>query len=98
MGLSGAYLNRPIYSLSGGEQQRVSLARAYLRNFEIILADEPTGNLDKMNAEIICNLLNQMKMQNKIVIIASHDEKVLSRCDEIIELDNLYSEENNFMT
>lgn len=97
VGLSGAYLNRPIYSLSGGEQQRVSLARAYLRKFEIILADEPTGNLDTMNAEIICNLLNQMKMQNKIVIIASHDEKVLSRCDEIIELDNLYSKENNYM-
>lgn len=86
VGLDDTYLNMPIYTLSGGEQQRISLARAYLRDCNIILADEPTGNLDGENARKVLQILVEMSKENKIVIIATHDQQVLDACDEIITL------------
>lgn len=65
-------------TLSGGEKQRVAIARALANNANIILADEPTGNLDTANAEMIYKLFENLNRQGKTVIIVSHDEKV---CD-----------------
>jgi len=78
--------HRKISELSGGEQQRVAMARVLLKPSELVLADEPTGNLDKANRDKIFNLFIKLKMMGKCVIIASHDEQIINRCDEIIEL------------
>lgn len=81
-----AYEDQYIYKLSGGEQQRVALARIILKKGDIILADEPTGNLDQFNSEIVMNILYKMKKEGKTVIIVTHDKKIAKMCDEIIEL------------
>ena len=86
VGLDDSFLKMPIYELSGGEQQRVSLCRAYLRDSSVILADEPTGNLDKDNAVNIINILKRFADDGKIVIVATHDLDILKYCDEIIKL------------
>ena len=70
-------LNKKIYQLSGGEQQRVSLARGFLRNFDMILADEPTGSLDSENKEIVMSILKQFHQEGKTIIIVSHDEYII---------------------
>jgi len=76
---------KKIYSLSGGEQQRVSIARLMLKNCEIVLADEPTGSLDRENASRVMGLLTEMK-RDKLVIIVTHDDYVRSLCDRIVYL------------
>lgn len=81
-----AYEDQYIYKLSGGEQQRVALARIILKKGDIILADEPTGNLDQFNSEIVMNILYEMKKEGKTVIIVTHDKTIATMCDEIIEL------------
>lgn len=72
--------------LSSGEQQRISFARALANDPPIILADEPTANLDKENVEKIVNLLNNLKSRHKTIIIATHDKKVLELKDKIVYL------------
>ncbi len=74
--------------LSGGEQQRVAFARAIANNPELILADEPTGNLDTKNAEKILNVLKLLKDQGKTVIVSSHDLQIKSLADRVITLEN----------
>ena len=64
--------------LSGGEQQRVAIARSLANNPEIILADEPTGALDAENAENILKILKNLTKQNKCIIVVSHDEKIIT--------------------
>lgn len=85
VGLEG-YENRYIYSLSGGEQQRVALARIIGKPNEIILADEPTGNLDESNKEIVMNILKREKKKGKTIIMVTHDKSLLSYFDRVIEL------------
>lgn len=85
VGIEGLEL-RKIYTLSGGEQQRVALARILLKKGDIILADEPTGNLDKKNGDIIINLLQKLKAEDKTIIIVTHDEAIASQCDDVIHL------------
>lgn len=63
--------NKFIYELSGGEQQRICIARAILNNPKVILADEPTGNLDSENGELILALLDEIRRQNNTAIILS---------------------------
>jgi len=75
-----------IYCLSGGEQQRVAIARAFLKNYDLVLADEPTGSLDAMNRDIIMNILNSFHEIGKTVIIVSHDQEVINRCNRVIEI------------
>lgn len=86
VGLCG-YENKKIYQLSGGEQQRVSLARVFLKPSEIILADEPTGSLDKENAVIVINILKRINRDyGKTVLIVTHDENLKEIGDRIIDL------------
>jgi putative ABC transport system ATP-binding protein len=85
VGLGDRFSHRPS-QLSGGEQQRVAIARALANNPLVILADEPTGNLDsKSGAEILSILLNLHK-QGKTLIIVTHDDNVAKRSGRIIRL------------
>jgi putative ABC transport system ATP-binding protein len=73
--------------LSGGEQQRVAIARAISFNPEIILADEPTGNLDRKNTEIVSNLLLNYSKKNKIsLFLVTHNIDLAKKCDRVINL------------
>ena len=72
--------------LSGGERQRVALARALVNNTTIILADEPTGNLDRKNEIIIFNILKKLTLYGKCVIVVSHSELIKDYANEIIIL------------
>ena len=75
--------------LSGGEKQRATIARAFLNDPDIILADEPSGNLDFQNSKIIHKLLiDSVKKYNKSLIIATHDKKLAALCDKIYHLEN----------
>ena len=79
--------------LSGGEQQRVAIARALANNPDIIIADEPTGNLDKKNEKIIFKILKQMAESGKCVIVVSHSDEISSYADVNLLLeDGLLSE------
>lgn len=79
-------LDNKVYTLSGGEQQRVALARLFLKPCNIILADEPTGSLDKRNAYIVMDLLKALNNEGKTVIIVTHDEDIKKQVDRRIEL------------
>ena len=81
------YENRKIFELSGGEQQRVAIARVILKPGKIVLADEPTGSLDKENIEKVMKLLHKLNEEdNKTIIIVTHDIDVANECHRIIEL------------
>jgi cell division transport system ATP-binding protein len=67
------------HRLSGGEQQRIVIARALLNNPEIILADEPTGNLDPETSESILRVLKQINSEGKTIVIASHDYMTIQK-------------------
>lgn len=80
------YLNKKIYTLSGGEQQRVALARLFLKPCSIILVDEPTGSLDVKNRDIVLEILRKMNEHGKTVIVVTHDSYVLTVCDRVIKI------------
>ena len=82
-------LEQKIYTLSGGEAQRVALAKTILKNPPLILADEPTAALDPENSEEVMNLLVGLKDENRIIIIASHNPLVWNKADEIIDMREL---------
>jgi len=86
VGLKDRIEHRP-YELSGGEQQRVAIARALITGPEMILADEPTGNLDSRTGTEIIELLKSLCVQtNAALIIATHDAKIAGAAQRIIEL------------
>lgn len=92
VGLSSEYLHQKIYELSGGQAQRVAIARMLLKPRKIILADEPTGALDgEIGQEIIQLLLNE-RAEDKYVIIATHDPAVYSKVDVIIDMKDIGSQ------
>ena len=72
--------------LSGGEQQRVCIARALINDPKIILADEPTGNLDAQNEEIVIHLLRELHDQGCTIVMVTHDPVMARRADRLIEL------------
>ena len=78
-------INRKIFSLSGGESQRVAIAKTILKDTPIILADEPTASLDEKNRDEIMNLILKLQ-RNRLIIIATHDSSVYERLDHVIEL------------
>lgn len=80
------YLNKKIYTLSGGEQQRVALARLFLKPCSIILADEPTESLDVKNRDVVLEILRKMNEHGKTVIVVTHDPYVLTVCDRVIKI------------
>lgn len=69
--------DEPVYRLSGGEQQRVALARLMYKQCDIILADEPTGSLDNENAEAVMDILHRLNEQGKTIIVVTHSEKII---------------------
>ena len=79
-------LNQKIFSLSGGEQQRVALARLMLKKCELILADEPTGALDRENSDIVLSILKKYQQLGKTICLVTHDEYVKTFCDRRIDL------------
>lgn len=87
VGLPEVMATRRILKLSGGEQQRIAIARSLSYNPEIILADEPTGNLDHETENDIMKIFNNLAHeQNKCVIIVTHSENVCNLVDEVYEL------------
>jgi putative ABC transport system ATP-binding protein len=73
--------------LSGGEQQRVAIARALARSPRVVLADEPTGNLDTRNGEIVMGLLARLHSELEItLVLVTHDEWIAERADRVLRL------------
>lgn len=79
-------LNKKVYELSGGEQQRIALARIMLKPGNIVLADEPTRNLDKDSSLLVMKVLKELQKDGKTIIIVTHSEEIASQCDRIVEL------------
>ena len=86
-GLSNRINHYP-YQLSGGEQQRVAIARALINNPKLIIADEPTGNLDKKNTDLILNFLLSLKQPGRLILIATHNRELASKVDLRLTLMN----------
>lgn len=87
LGLDKSQINRNVMRLSGGQQQRVAIARALVSEAPIILADEPTGNLDVDTASEIIEILKKLaKERNKCVIVVTHSKEVASSADIVLEL------------
>ncbi|HDP4430887.1 TPA: ATP-binding cassette domain-containing protein [Staphylococcus aureus] len=82
-------IKRIVNSLSGGEQQRVALARLILKDPKIILADEPTGSLDTKNGKIVIDLLLNLLDENKTMIVVTHDLDLAKRFDVIVNISEL---------
>jgi len=80
-------IDQPVNRLSGGQMQRVAIARALINSPKVILADEPTANLDESTATSIIELLKDIaRTTNTVVLIATHDPNVTKRCDRVIKL------------
>ncbi len=91
VGLADRGHHRPS-ELSGGQQQRVAVARALVNDPAIIMADEPTGNLDSKTGLAILELLSDLHQRGMTIIVVTHDERVADRCDRIIQLSDGFIE------
>ena len=79
-------IDSKVYTLSGGEQQRVALARLMIKKCDLILADEPTGSLDKRNAERVLQILSDLNKLGKTIILVTHDEEIKNRGWRVVDL------------
>lgn len=82
----GGLENRRFQELSGGEAQRLLLARSLARASDLVLVDEPTAQLDRVNAEAVAAVLGQVINGDRIVVVATHDERVVGRCTKVVDL------------
>lgn len=89
VGLAYLDLKIKIFELSGGEAQRVALAKIILKNPPLILADEPTAALDPETSQDIMNILLSLKGQDRLIIIATHNPMIWAMADEVVELESL---------
>lgn len=78
--------NKKVYKLSGGEQQRVALARLMIKKCNLILADEPTGSLDRDNSKMVMEILHSLHKMGKTVIIVTHDQNIVDKETFVIKL------------
>lgn len=75
-----------VYKLSGGEQQRVALARLMIKRCDIVLADEPTGSLDTQNAKAVIETLRELNKQGKTIVLVTHDERIIESAERVVRL------------
>lgn len=96
VGLADKYKEK-IYQLSGGEQQRVALARLLIKKCDVLLADEPTGSLDRKNTERVLEIIGKLHDAGKTVVLVTHDDSIKRYCQRVIYLGgrNGIYEENN---
>jgi len=86
LGLEGKTHHKPL-ELSGGEQQRVAIARAVINHPAILLADEPTGNLDTENSDVVLNMMGQLNKElRQTIIMITHNAEAAARADRVIEI------------
>ncbi len=76
--------------LSGGQQQRVAIARALVTDPELILADEPTGNLDQESTEEIMELFCEIHRGGRTIVLITHDRELAARCSSVLHIDGGY--------
>jgi len=86
VGLGERLTHYPV-ELSGGEQQRTAIARAMMNSPKLLLADEPTGSLDKQNSDDVLSMFDMMKQEGYTVMMVTHDMEVAERCDRVITLE-----------
>lgn len=91
VGLSYLKLDQKIYELSGGESQRIALAKLILKEPAIILADEPTASIDPQTAKLIMEILLSMRKEDRVIVLATHNPIIWEMADEVISMDNLIS-------
>lgn len=87
--LDDSVLKKKVYELSGGEQQRITIAKILLKDPQLILADEPTASLDPENKDIVLSFLRNFADNGKTVVIVSHDDNVTKIADVLIDLKKL---------
>ncbi|MBM7645993.1 putative ABC transport system ATP-binding protein [Scopulibacillus daqui] len=80
------YQKKKIFELSGGEQQRVALARVIVKDASYIFADEPTGNLDRENRDIVFSILKDLNREGRTVVFVTHDLELAEKADTVISL------------
>ena len=99
VGINRETADRKVLKLSGGEQQRTGIARALAHNPDIIIADEPTGNLDEENEKAILEIFTNLAKEGKCVIIVTHSESVSAIADVVFGISNGYLlDKNEFET
>lgn len=81
-------LDKKVKQISGGQKQRVAIARALIGDKALLLADEPTANLDKENIAIVCELLLEQKLSGRTIVIATHDDRLRQLADRIYTIEN----------
>ena len=89
VGLAYLDLDKRIFELSGGESQRVALAKVILKNPPLILADEPTASIDPVTSQLIMEILLSLRDDNRLIIIATHNPTIWKQADQVITIDRL---------
>lgn len=79
-------MDKQVYKLSGGEQQRIAMLKLYLQESQLILADEPTGSLDEENRDVIIQMLKDFNNEGKTIVIVTHDNYIAQTCSRVINI------------